>query len=222
MYLVTIHPPPGMSERLQDPDFAHRALWRLWGDRPDRERDFLFRVEPTGVIALAARPPLAPRGGSVSYVVCQTQWPAGALLCFRLRASAVVTVSRPEGRSKRHDVVEHARRLAGLPAGTESSDELVQSVCGDWLRGRGPRCGFGVVKVRVTARRRHYFAHDGRASVTLYGTDFEGALTVDDPAAFEAALVAGIGPAKGYGFGLMLCESVLSPGLCVGERGVVP
>jgi len=42
--------------------------------------------------------------------------------------------------------------------------------------------------------------------VRLGTCDFAGTLTVTDEALFRQALKQGIGPAKGFGCGLLLCE----------------
>lgn len=78
-----------------------------------------------------------------------------------------------------------------------------------WLLARADKHGFtintGDDKERdmvVRDRHIHKFQRDGR-TVTLATATFEGRLTVTDPDTLRATLTHGIGPAKGYGCGLL-------------------
>jgi CRISPR system Cascade subunit CasE len=62
--------------------------------------------------------------------------------------------------------------------------------------------GEGERDLLLHSRRTLRFAR-GSQTVTLTTAVFEGHAEVTDPAALRAALVGGIGPAKGYGCGLM-------------------
>lgn len=79
----------------------------------------------------------------------------------------------------------------------------------EWLLRRAEKCGFTVPvaagdepDVAVHGRRSVRFERRGQP-VTLSTATFEGRLEVVDPAALRSALVKGIGPAKGYGCGLL-------------------
>jgi len=54
----------------------------------------------------------------------------------------------------------------------------------------------------IRGRRTLRFDRQAR-TVTLATATFEGHLTVEAPEALRAALIGGIGPAKGYGCGLL-------------------
>jgi CRISPR system Cascade subunit CasE len=78
-----------------------------------------------------------------------------------------------------------------------------------WFHARAERAGFTLVDgsagepdLVVRARRTLRFDRRGR-QVTLSTALFEGTLDVVDPQRLRSVLVAGIGPAKGYGCGLM-------------------
>ena len=51
----------------------------------------------------------------------------------------------------------------------------------------------------------HFKRPGGRAKrdLTLFGVRFDGVLAVTDPDALTGAVRQGIGPAKGFGFGLL-------------------
>jgi CRISPR system Cascade subunit CasE len=77
------------------------------------------------------------------------------------------------------------------------------------LLDRAGRNGFAVPEglhkepdVAVRGRRIWRFARQGQ-TVTLTTAVFEGRLDVTDPIALRHALTHGIGPAKGYGCGLL-------------------
>lgn len=68
--------------------------------------------------------------------------------------------------------------------------------------------GAGVPDVVVDGERTDAFTrHDARtkrlSSVAIKRVTFKGHLTVNDPGRFRAAITHGIGPAKGYGCGLL-------------------
>jgi CRISPR system Cascade subunit CasE len=83
-----------------------------------------------------------------------------------------------------------------------------------WFLDRAQRNGFTVPDgthkepdLAVRDRRTLRFTRQGR-TVTLSTAVFEGRLEVSDPDALRDALVHGIGPAKGYGCGLLTLAPV--------------
>ncbi|WP_433264915.1 type I-E CRISPR-associated protein Cas6/Cse3/CasE [Actinosynnema sp. CS-041913] len=84
----------------------------------------------------------------------------------------------------------------------------------DWLLTRTDKWGFTVPTgehkepdVAVRGRENLRFQREGR-DVTLSTATFEGRLEITDPHALRAALINGIGPAKGYGCGLLTLAPV--------------
>ena len=193
----------------------HQAVWQLFGDRPDRKRDFLYRIKDDGgapvvytlserapdaaspLWAVEAPKPFAPRVGP------------GTSLEFTLRANPVRTRD-----GKRHDVVmEEKRRLRD--AGTLEQDRpsepaLAQEAGERWLAARATKGGFQLRSVRADGYRpRTFFKSRGEKPVRIATMDFTGILEVTDPGTFvDETLSKGIGPAKGFGCGLMLVRRV--------------
>lgn len=146
---------------------------------------------------------------------------AGDVFQFRLRANP--TVAKPSGRknkkgknvSARHDVIMHRKKMEksdGRPF-----DELtpmgilIQEEGLKWLLSRGSKNGFEVIPSQtvVQAYQQHDFGKTGRSggmSLRLSTLEFEGVLNVIDAALFSKSLIAGIGPAKGFGCGLLLVK----------------
>ena len=107
---------------------------------------------------------------------------------FRLRANPVKTVPSAE------------RGVRGKRVGLENEEEQLHWLAGK-LAGRG---------MRLVAADRHrepwvVFAKGGNGTrrVSLVSALFEGTLRVEDPANAEEGLEHGIGPGKGFGFGLL-------------------
>lgn len=199
---------------LHDPYETHRWLWGLFADRADRKRDFLYRIhdENTPVVhAVSARPPSTP--GPVWKLETKPYAPKiaeGDRLAFDLRANPVVARAG-EGRSKRHDVVMDAKRSwkaahGEAARGVELQDLIHESASG-WLARKGQQGGFLVQPsgVRVDGYRVLEFAKGDQAHpIRMGAVDYSGALEVTDAAAFSETLMSGIGPGKGFGFGLLL------------------
>ena len=187
---------------------AHRLVWALFTDGPDRQRDFLWREEKPGrFMALSARPPVPmPDLFDVDTTPFEPALASGDRLQFSLRANAVVSRSEGPGlRGKRHDVVMDA--LHALPKDARAARRLPAVVEAGlaWLQRQGAAHGFtphdgtavdGYETVRIPRE-------DARP-VQFGQVDFTGVLTVTDPAAFLLALAAGFGRARAFGCGLML------------------
>lgn len=101
----------------------------------------------------------------------------------------------------RHDVVMDAKR--------RSDDDIcsadVEYIAGrTWLETRGVTHGFTLEAVSIGAYVRHRLFKRAHQPITFSTLDYEGILRVTDPERLRAALFAGIGPAKGFGCGLLL------------------
>lgn len=205
----------------QDTYREHQALWQLFDSDPDASRDFLYRqviengrikyyvvseripIDKTGMWLIAPPKPYAP------------QLNVGQRLFFTLRANPVITVSSPDGKKQRHDVVMHEKKRIGfdqLPAADKPSfQHLVQSACTEWLEKRAERNGFTIEagQVAVEAYRQHKsFSKRQNRSVRYSSVDYQGILKVIDPELFTQTLFKGVGKAKAFGCGLLLVKRV--------------
>jgi len=196
----------------ENPYRFHQEVWGLFADGPERRRDFLYRLDRDGreprIFCLSEREPRAGHGAFrvESKRFAPVLW-SGERLHFSLRANPVVS---REG--ARHDVVMDAKRqlkLKGVPPGKRPTvAQIAQERGTAWLLERAPKHGFAVEPqaVRVDRYEVLELTKSRGARVRLGTCDFAGTLTVTDPDALLLALRHGIGPAKGFGCGLLLCK----------------
>lgn len=204
---------PATWRLFSSPYLVHRAVWRLFADDSERKRDFLYRVstQPVGarlpmIFTLSSRLPRRDGKGiwQVDTKEFKPKLDAGDRLRFLLRANPVVTRN-----GKRHDVVMDAKsalRSRDIPrADWPSMAELTQEAGKNWLERRAAKCGFALLGSRVESYRTDTFRKPGH-QVRISTCDFDGVLTVTYPEEFLSVWKGGIGPAKGFGCGLLLCK----------------
>jgi CRISPR system Cascade subunit CasE len=201
----------------QDTYREHQTLWTLFDNDPDASRDFLYRqVIEQGRIKYYLLSDRLPVDKSGIWLIDPPKVYAprlskGQRLQFTLRANPVVTISSPEGKQLRHDVVMHEKKRIGfdkLPLNERPPlQHLIQSSCIQWLQTRAELNGFEFVpeEVAVEAYQQHESLAKNQKWAVRYSTaDFQGILTVTDPLKFESVLFKGIGKSKAFGCGLML------------------
>ena len=120
----------------------------------------------------------------------------------------------------RHDVVMEEKNRIGfknLPNDQRPHfATIIQEVGMAWLKDKENGFGFSMSDnkecpvVRVDGYSQHkVFKGRGSKPVIFSTLEFNGILTVDDPKTFiEKCLFTGIGPAKGFGCGLMLVRRI--------------
>jgi CRISPR system Cascade subunit CasE len=203
--LVRLLVPEGQGARVAA---AHRLVWALFADAPDRERDFLWREEAPGrFMTLSARPPQAmPDLFDVQSKPFEPVLAAGDRLSFALCANAVVSRALAPGqRGKPHDVVMNA--LHTLPKDQRAGARLgaVAEAGRAWFARQGQAHGFAPVgDVGVDGYEAVRIPRDKGEDARFGRLDFTGLLQVTDPAKFLAKLNAGFGRARAFGCGLML------------------
>lgn len=192
---------------------GHQLVWDLFSDGPDRRRDFLYRQEATGIrpkfYAVSRRPPVDHKGfWAISSKNYDPRIARGERLVFTLRVNPVKTKKDDKGRQHRHDVVMEARRQLGSSMKDHPMQEVIQEEGRRWLLERCEALGFDIAtaSLRIDGYRQHKFYKGKQVPPVSFSTlDINGILTVTDPEEFvEKCLFGGIGPAKGFGCGLML------------------
>lgn len=195
---------------LESPYRLHQEIWRLFADDPDRDRDFLYRLDrhrgQAQILTLSSRPPRDEHGlWCIDTKPFEPDLEEGDLLRFSLRANP--TVKR---NGKRHDVVMDAKtRLEAEDVPREdwpSQAELVYEHCTAWLSTRAERWGFELLPdaLRAEGYEIHRLRKPSGRPVRFATCDFSGVLRVKEPHPFLEHVRHGFGPAKGFGCGLML------------------
>lgn len=170
---------------------AGRVLWRLDEGQHDVILYIVGSVKPdlTHLVESIGRPSYGWQ--TRDYRPFLDRLTVGDRWAFRLLANPVHSV-RPDGGGR-------GKRLPHVTVAQQTT----------WLLDRAERHGFtvplgvnGEADVAVRARRTLRFDRRGKP-ITLATALFEGTLHVADPDQLRAAMVSGIGPAKGYGCGLI-------------------
>lgn len=213
---------------------GHRLVWTLFGDDPDRRRDFLWReAEPGTFYLLSARPPEDHRGLfriDPPKPFSPTLAP-GDRLRFVLRANATVarkaqakTGANGRTRGGRCDIVMDALHDVAPGERAEARRALLLPVATRWLAAQGEKSGFRLAEREnwidweeprasggaapalevVGYRVLRVDRGRGRPRMEFGVLDVDGTLVVTDPERFIAALGHGFGRAKAFGCGLML------------------
>ncbi len=199
------------ADRSERTTAAHRLLWVLFADDPDRERDFLWREAQPGIFyVLSKRVPQDVHGmfeidGPREFA---PSLQPGDRLRFALRVNA--TVSRGgsrDVRGKPADIVMDAiRGIDGKARASARTAALVPTAT-QWMNARGERQGFALRpdSLSVLAYETIRLGRESRGAAATIGVlDLEGELEVRDPDPFLDAVYRGFGRAKAFGNGLML------------------
>ena len=219
---MTLDREAAISGRFRDlvtgPYQVHEVIWDLFADHPDRKRDFLYRAELTGrdpvVYLLSAREPVYE--GNVWSILSKPFHPVlreGDLLSFRIRVNPVVTKTEPDPERKRirhrHDVIMDAKRRLNETNLSFAMSDLVQQESVRWLSQRGENGGFSICEDRVIVggyRKMQFSQGRKKNTISISVVDCDGVLRVTDPDLFLQMLCNGLGPAKGFGCGLMMVK----------------
>jgi len=193
----------------------HQHLWQLFAKDPDAKRDFIFRNEQGKCYYVVSQ--REPQN-SKDYWQVETKHysptiKAGQTLAFSLRVNPIVARKGNNGKSFRHDVVMDAKQQMNFKAMAVNDRPPLTSIVHkaglEWLTSRAEKHGFKFDQntVHIDAYEPHT-AYKKNSTIKYSTMDFNGLLTVEDTARFSDALITGIGPAKGFGCGLMLVKRV--------------
>ncbi len=181
-----------LKQGFEDPYKLHQWIWKSLPDEPDAKRDFLFRSDVANhvlrILILSERVPEKNEKATWKTIEVSKTFLGHAAYRFRLCANPTFR------RSSDH------RRLAIF-------NEMALR---DWFTRKFETAGCVVSDLELSAPRKlHFDKGGGTHPGTLYAVDASGILFVKDEAAFRSAFDAGIGPAKGFGFGLLMLQPSL-------------
>jgi CRISPR system Cascade subunit CasE len=190
---------------------SHRLVWSLFGDDPDRRRDFLYRLDMKGgrpeIMAVSDRDPVDHHHlfeiESKDYAPDLRE---GDRLSVMARLNPIWR-KEVEGKRRKVDVVmdEVHRRKA---EGESRPDRLTaaRDALPAWFARQGQTGGFALEPEHlvVDAYDRQRFRSAKGDDVQVAGVDLRGVLRVTDPEAMRMSLFSGLGSSKAFGYGLLL------------------
>lgn len=195
MYLSKVHVP---WVKARNPYESHRALWTLFPGHEMDQRGFLFRVETeqrgigsTLLLQSAWMP--ENRSSDVNMLAVRTYDPSlsqGQALRFRLTANPIKSIKDEKGRRNVKGDIKTCR----VPLIKE--DQQL-----DWLN-RKLQTAVRIEAAAVYMVKPLYFRKGAKAGKVVTVT-FDGVLTVVNPEQLWQSIQTGIGPAKGFGCGLL-------------------
>lgn len=191
--------------RLRDCYDWHQAVWKAFPARDSERRDFLMRLdqrrESFRLLIVSPTQPVRPDWCPADAESWKTKpipetYFTRSQYAFQLCANPTKKVSkeRPDG-----TLTKNGRRV---PLGKR--EELVH-----WIKRKGSQGGFIVdeATLRTFSRGREYFEKKGRTGLHS-AVEFQGVLSVTDPATFHETFTHGIGSAKAFGFGLLVIAPI--------------
>ena len=194
----------------RNPYDLHRQLWRLFPGEAREARSsgeearhgFLFRVEehqpgrPARLLVQSRRTPEAAPGlALVGTREFHPQPVAGLRLSFLLTANPVKTITDGQRDIKPGKRSEKCR----VPLIREEDQR-------DWLTRK--LAGAATVEAATVLPHPPLHFRKGNRGGKLVSVTFEGVLRVEEPAMLTTMLENGIGPAKGFGCGLLLVRRI--------------
>ncbi|MCW5557276.1 MAG: type I-E CRISPR-associated protein Cas6/Cse3/CasE [Verrucomicrobiae bacterium] len=189
--------------RIRDTYDWHQRVWQAFSGRDGESRDFLIRVdrkeEAYRVLILSRTVPTKPDWCPTACFGTKTI-PDDYFSRARYRFSLLANPTRKVRSNASGERTKNGRRLA-----LTRREDLVA-----WFQRKAEAGGFSVnaESLRTIPRGREFFHKDARSHGTHTAVEFQGELTVADPARFRATVAAGIGSAKAFGFGLLVLAPI--------------
>ena len=190
---------PGARRDAAVPYEMHRTLLRGFGPvAPDGNR-LLFRVDHSRYSDEVGIP----------VIVQSSPYPVDWTF-LKSMGDYAMAVEQKEVRIKLNSGMVAAFRLAANPTvkrGGKRQPLLREEDQLQWLERKAAVAGFSVLHVvcspyRTRSPRRQGSSYD-KSDIPHFGVRFDGILQVSDPLRLVENIKAGIGPAKGFGFGLL-------------------
>lgn len=192
---------------------SHQRLWTLFSREP--ARNFLFREEqgPLGLPHYWVLSENLPRDEERMYSIqskpFQPRLQAGEHLAFSLRANPTISVKALAGKSKKHDVLMHAKKIARQAGVTDAGQiqACMDEAAHAWLADETRLAQWGIALAcapQVEAYSQHESVKSRGQKIAYSSVDYQGLLRVESPERFLQQLFCGFGRAKAFGCGLML------------------
>lgn len=221
---IQIHAEVARKEGILDNYAWHKRLWEdCFTPSPEAKRDFLSRIESLeGVFQvwiLSRRKPHRPKwcpeeGYGIKKVA--PSFLSHQYYAFDLRANPVKTIAR-EGPDGKSILRPNGKKISGKRIPLVKHDELRDWIerkgrvrCREQITGKDVPGGFQLVAekpLEISPMVKNHFRKNSHAAYHG-GVQFRGTLKVTDRERFIETYQSGVGPAKSFGFGLLLLAPV--------------
>ena len=175
---------------LSDAYAWHSAVWQCFPDRPDKERNFLFRCDeqPTGFCLLILSPsrPSPPVWGRMETREVSQTFLEHPVYQFQLKANPTMR-----------------RKSDGRRLGIYQTDQLKA-----WMDKKAHNNGFAIISsLDIAGPVDAVFFRNGKLGKHTWA-DFKGVLEVRNPNLFKTSFTVGIGSAKSFGYGMLMLKPI--------------
>lgn len=196
---------------------SHQLLWRLFPN--EEQRNFMYREEqgsdgrPQYFVLSKKQPEQSDTLFEINSKPFNPQLGVGTRLAFKLRVNPTICVRDHEGKSRRHDVMMHAKKKA-KDAGIDSVSDistLMEQAAIDWINDSKRLEQWGVTLdciPDIESYEQHSSEKKRSQKIRFSSVNFQGLLTLTDPERFMNQYEKGFGRAKAMGCGLMLIRLV--------------
>ena len=191
--------------RLRDSYDWHQAVWKAFPGRDGDRRDFLTRLdshrEGFRLLIVSSTEPARPDWCPSNPESWKTKpipdsYFTRGCYAFQLCANPTKKVTKL--------ALDGSPTKNGRRVPLRTREDLLA-----WIGRKGDEGGFSVDEdtLRSFPRGRDYFEKNGQRGLHS-AVEFQGVLTVDNPANFYGSFTRGIGPAKAFGFGLLVIAPI--------------
>lgn len=195
---------------------SHQLLWQLFTE--ENERQFLFRQEislgglPEFFVLSQTEPVIDPALFNVHSKAFKPNLVEGQRLAFKLRVNPTICVTDNAGKSKRHDVLMHAK-LQAKQIGKDAiaAKALMEQAAHAWITDERRLQQWGMrldMLPDIEGYTQHRSKKKSGHELQFSSVDFQGVLTLTDSGCFLANYSKGFGRSKALGCGLMLIRPV--------------
>lgn len=203
---VTLDFATAARHELRDSYDWHQAVWKAFPGHDGEPRNFLTRLDQRRgefrLLIVSSVQPKRPDWCPLDADSWKTK-PIPETYFTRARYAFQLCVNPTKKISK--ELPDGALTKNGRRVPLRSREEFLE-----WIKRKGAQGGFIVDEgvLRTFSRGRAYF--DKKGKVGLHSAvEFQGVLTITDPAKFHETFTHGIGSAKAFGFGLLVIAPIL-------------
>ncbi|MBQ4811674.1 type I-E CRISPR-associated protein Cas6/Cse3/CasE [Pseudoalteromonas luteoviolacea] len=193
----------------------HQWVWRCFEQSDLTQADFMFRVDmtlpvPTVFIRSKRRLKKAIQGWKVLMSEDIKHYIGEGLVQFSLRANPTVDITLKGDKTRRHDVLMHAKKQAQKT--NVDVSKAIDTAATTWLEKKLKQGGLELLSqcIEFNNYKQHKIVKKNNLkTIHLSTLDYFGVAKVTDVQKLEQVLLSGIGRSKAFGCGLLLIKPLL-------------